>query len=113
MIRKIFIIILSLVAFSLIISIWLPIEKSFRIVFGSVYILFLPGYVLSLAIFRKLDILERIILSFALSISIVPLLVFYFNLTGIDITLLNISLIVLGIIVISLFFVFKNVKIKE
>ena len=113
MIRKIFIIILSLVVLSLIISIWLPIEKSFRIVFGSVYILFLPGYILSLVIFRKLDILERIALSFALSISIVPLLVFYFNLAGLDITLLNISLIVLAIIVIGLFFVFKNVKIKK
>lgn len=79
--------------------------QSFRIVFGSVYVLFLPGFIISFIFFKKteeIDWLERIALSFALSIAIVPLVVFYLNLAGIKINLLNTSLIILGIIIASL-----------
>ena len=81
--------------------------ESFRIVFGSVYVLFLPGFIISFIFFPKtnekkgIDWLERIALSFALSIAIVPLVVFYLNLAGIKITLLSTSLIILGIIIVS------------
>ncbi len=77
---------------------------SFRIVFGSVYVLFLPGFIISFIFFPKKDIdwIERIALSFALSIAIVPLVVFYLNLIGIKINLLNTSLIIAGIIAVSL-----------
>ncbi|MDD5638482.1 MAG: DUF1616 domain-containing protein [Candidatus Pacebacteria bacterium] len=89
-------VILGLVILSLIISIWLGIQESFRIVFGSVYILFLPGLVLTFAFFREkeIDIIERIALSFALSIAVVPLLVFYLNLIGMKIDVINIVLVV-------------------
>ena len=130
--------------------------ESFRIVFGSIYVLFLPGFIISYIFFPKtkkfddksntenkknkevfhlsksgrfenkkfsvsqtlgtqkvrdetdgkdsnsIDLLERIALSFALSIAIVPLAVFYLNLIGIKINLLNSFLTILGIIVISL-----------
>lgn len=93
--------------------------ESFRIVFGSIYVLFLPGFIISYIFFPKtrefdsekeeekkerggIDWIERIALSFALSIAIVPLAVFYLNLIGIKINLLNSSLIILGIIVLSL-----------
>ena len=88
--------------------------ESFRIVFGSVYVLFLPGFIISFIFFPKtkefdskdkhkgeIDWLERIALSFALSIAIVPLVVFYLNLAGIKINLLNTSLIILGIMIAS------------
>ena len=89
--------------------------ESFRIVFGSFYVLFLPGFVISYLFFPKtcdfdsmneekgqIDWIERAALSFALSIAIVPLAVFYLNLIGVRINLINSSSIILGIIIISL-----------
>lgn len=98
---------------------------SLRIVFGSVYVLFLPGFIISFIFFPKtkpfeekkaeeekkkkserkkgsIDWIERVALSFALSIAIVPLAVFYLNLVGVKINILNSFLTILGIIVISL-----------
>jgi len=82
----------------------LSILESFRIVFGSVFVLFLPGYILSYLFFLegKIDSLERVALSFALSIAVVPLVVFYLNLVGLRISLLNSFFTVLGIIVLGL-----------
>jgi len=82
----------------------LTLAESIRVVSGSLYALFLPGFVLSFLFFKysEIDWIERIALSFALSIAIVPLAVFYLNLIGIKINLLNSSLIILGIIIISL-----------
>jgi len=69
---------------SLALTIKLNFLQSLRIVFGSFYVLFLPGHFLTYAFFPKKDIdfIERLTLSFALSIAIVPLLVFYLNLIG-------------------------------
>jgi len=88
--------------------------ESLRMVFGSVYVLFLPGFIISFIFFPKtkefdskdnekgaIDWIERIALSFALSIAIVPLAVFYLNLIGVKISLLNSFLTILGIIAIS------------
>ena len=93
--------------------------ESFRIVFGSIYVLFLPGLIVSYIFFPEtkefdekkegkdngkgaIDWIERIALSFALSIAIVPLVVFYLNLLGVRINLLNSFLTILGIIAISI-----------
>ena len=81
--------------------------ESLRTVFGSIYVLFLPGFIISYIFFPKtkekgaIDWIERIALSFALSIAIVPLAVFYLNLVGVKISFLNSFLTILGIIVIS------------
>lgn len=90
----------------------LTILESFRIILGSVYVLFLPGFIISYIFFPKtkdfeseeegVDWIERIALSFALSIAVVPLAVFYLNLVGVRINLLNSFLTVLGIIILSL-----------
>ena len=97
----------------------LNLGESLRIVFGSVYVLFLPGFIITYIFFKKIqefdsgekqkgeresgsiDWIERIALSFALSIAIVPLAVFYLNLIGLKINMLNSFLVVLGIIIIS------------
>ncbi len=116
LLKYIFFALIGLVTLSLILSIRLPLCQSFRIVFGSVYVLFLPGLVLSFVFFpfrnkeidpvrnkisNGVDIIERIALSFALSIAVVPLLVFYLNLIGMKINLLNVSLVIAFIILIS------------
>jgi uncharacterized membrane protein len=102
----------GLIVLSLVVSIWLGIEQSFRIVFGSFYVSFLPGLVLTLAFFKgkEIDILERIALSFALSIAVVPLLVFYLNLIGMKINTLNVVLVIAFIILINLAIIYWREK---
>lgn len=83
--------------------------ESSRVVFGSVFVLFLPGFVWSFVFFPSkpsyeengIDFIERIALSFALSIAIVPLVVFYLNLIGLKIGLWNTFFVVLGLIVLG------------
>lgn len=79
-----------------------------RIIFGSIFILFLPGYAWSFVFFKKgkIDLIERIALSFGLSIALVPLIVFYLNyLLKVKIDLTNISLVVAILMAIPLAFV--------
>jgi uncharacterized membrane protein len=56
-------------------------------VLGAFYLLFLPGYAVSFLFFARggIDIIERVALSFALSVAVVPLLAFYLNLVGVKI----------------------------
>jgi uncharacterized membrane protein len=78
---------------------------AFRIIFGSVYVLFLPGFILTFVFFpihKEIDWIERIALSFALSIAVVPLIVFYLNLIGLKISTLNTTLTIAGIIMLEI-----------
>ena len=99
--------------------------ESLRIIFGSVYVLFIPGFLISYIFFPytkefdskekeaekgAIDWIERIALSFALSIAVVPLLVFYLNLIGLRINLLNSFLTILGIIIISSIILFYRIR---
>ncbi len=79
----------------------LSILKILRIIFGSIFILFLPGYILTMTFFdeSEIDLLERFALSFALSISVVPLLSFYFNLVWVRINEISVFCITLFVIV--------------
>ncbi len=106
--------------------------SAMRITFGSIYVLFIPGFIISYIFFPKtkeleekrehiagmekgsIDIIERIALSFALSIAIVPLVVFYLNLIGLEINVLNSFLIILGINLVSLgILVYMNKRIIQ
>lgn len=69
-----------------ILAIYLPVlnETPIRIILILPGILFLPGYCLIAALFPKdsdIDLSERIVLSFGLSITVVPLIVFGLNFT--------------------------------
>ena len=122
-----FVVFVVLVLLSLSLGLFTNLEmlESFRIVFGSIYVLFLPGFIISFIFFPKtkklesnenegkkgdIDWIERIALSFALSIAIVPLTVFYLNLIGLKINILNSSLTIFGIIIISLGILFLKSK---
>lgn len=87
-----------------------------RIIFGSIFVLFLPGLTWSYAFFQKneIDIIERIALSFGLSISIVPLTVFYFNyLLKIPINLVTVTTIITILILIPLIYIKRREKINN
>lgn len=148
----IIIVILVVISFCLGLFTTLSILPSFRIIFGSVYVLFLPGFILSFIFFPKtrafedkdkrengkkgntedkkenreerkrkngerekgsIDWIERLALSFALSIAVVPLVVFYLNLIGVKINLLNSFLTILGIIVVSSIILVFRIKKTE
>jgi uncharacterized membrane protein len=95
------ILILSLLLLALLLSIWLPIAQSLRIVFGAVYLLFLPGFIWSHVFWKgkEINYIERFILSLALSIALVPLTVFVFNKIGLRVNVVNSFLEIFGIIV--------------
>jgi len=72
-----------------------------RVIFGSMFVLFLPGFVWSYVFFEKgkIDEIERIALSFGLSIALVPLAVFWLNwIFKVKINLINTSLVILALI---------------
>ena len=89
-------------------SVYLPFvsETPLRVVFGLPLVLFVPGYVLIAALFPReddLDWLERVALSFGLSIAVVPLIGLVLNYTPwgirLDPVLAAVSLFVLAMAV--------------
>ena len=78
--------------------------EGLRLVFGGIFVLFAPGFAWSYVFFRhrKIDWIERLALSFGLSIALVPLAVFWLNwVFDMEITLVSVSLTVTGLILIS------------
>jgi uncharacterized membrane protein len=72
-------------------------------ILGAVYILFLPGFAMSFLFFARgtIDVIERIALSFALSVAVVPLLTFYLNLVGVKIRFWSVFADVAFVIIVS------------
>jgi uncharacterized membrane protein len=69
-----------------------------RIILGSFFVLFIPGFAWSFVFFAidEIDAIERIALSLGLSIAIIPLVIFYLNyLLGVKITLINSTIAIL------------------
>ncbi|MEW6407234.1 MAG: DUF1616 domain-containing protein [Patescibacteria group bacterium] len=116
-----------------------PIKQTLRVVFGSVYVLFVPGFIWSYVFFPKkskvtvteddshrsvtvtesqkekpLDLIERITLSIALSMAMGPLLIFFLNKVGVKINFVNsfIELLVLIIAGFTMLFIQERKKFK-
>lgn len=93
-----------------------------RVIFGSIIVLFLPGYWITLWVFplsgtervidpsettnsvpreddapHSIDFLERLVLSVALSISSVPLLLFYINFLWVPLTIWSVFYTICGV----------------
>lgn len=64
----------------------------FQIILAIPYVLFLPGLLISFIFFRDqtVDWIERLALSFALSLSIVPLVAFYISFAGVKISAISV-----------------------
>lgn len=69
---------------------FLKIVEILRIITGGVYIMFLPGFILSLIIFKKISCIERLTYSIAISIAVVPIVVFWGYKLGFLVTPINI-----------------------
>jgi hypothetical protein len=105
--RMLFGIVVGVLLFiAIILGFFIGFISSFRIVLGGAFVLFLPGLFLSYLLFDrdKIDTLERGTLSFALSITVVPLLIFYLNLFGMRITSFSVFFVAISVILASWLF---------
>ena len=106
--------VLGLTVIAIIMSFSLTLSESFRLVFGSAFMLFLPGFVLTWIFWgvKNISYLERFMLSIVLSIAIVPLIIFLLNKVGILISTLNVFIIVSVIIIIEVLILAFQKRIK-
>ena len=85
-----------------------------RAILGFILVFFLPGFAWSLVFFRQIRVLERIILSLALSIVVVTLsLIFVDRLTGIRITGFNSVLIIILVTILPIAAYYLNKYIRR
>ena len=110
--KKIILIIITILMITSITLFLLTGISGLRIIWGTVYLFFLPGFSFSYIIFRnkEIDKIERIIFSFILSIIIVPLVIFYLNYMGVKLSILNILLIITSIIIIPILINIKKIR---
>lgn len=107
---------------------WLsPVRELFRFVFpfleglpairailGFMLVFFIPGFAWSLIFFKQLKVLERIVLSFGLSIVLVTLSLFFANrLVNIRITGLNSVLIIIVVTILPVIAYYLNRVIRR
>ena len=88
-----------------------------RAFFGTIFVLFIPGFAWSFMFFRKdeIDWIERIALSFGLSIALVPLTIFWLNyLFKVKINAFNCSIAIFVLIFIPIIYLLlKNASKKN
>ena len=59
------------------------------ILIKTIYIIFLPGFLISLIFLPKIDFIEKAAVSVILSLTLIPLLLIFLNFLGIPINLIN------------------------
>ncbi|KKP37731.1 MAG: Membrane protein containing DUF1616 [Candidatus Peregrinibacteria bacterium GW2011_GWA2_33_10] len=100
---------------SLVLSTWISYSQSLRIIFGTVHIIFLPGFIWTFIFFEKkfLNIIEIITYSIALSIILVPFSALITNAAGLKLTFENTMLIPVGICVLGILILLLNFSYKK
>ncbi|MFA4930476.1 MAG: DUF1616 domain-containing protein [Patescibacteria group bacterium] len=106
---------LSIALIIAILSVWVPFITSIRIIFSFLYLLVLPGLVLSYVFWKhgEIDPIERITLSIGLSLGSIPLVVYVLNKIGVPINFINVFFEILGVIIISIILLFINKNFKK
>jgi len=80
-----------------------------RAALGFILVFFVPGFAWTLVFFRQINVIERIVLSFGLSIAVVTLSIFSLNiLIGIRITGFNSVLVIIVVTIIPIAFYYLN-----
>lgn len=84
-----------------------------RAILGFMLVFFLPGFAWTLIFFKQVNIIERIALSFGLSIAVVTLSILVLNvLIGVRITGLNSLLIIIAVTIIPVAFYYLKRFVK-
>lgn len=87
-----------------------------RAILGFIFVFFLPGFAWTLVFFRgkQINLIERVVLSFGLSIAIVTLSLLSLNkLIGISITGVNSVLVIIVVTIIPVVFYYLNRLIRH
>jgi len=85
-----------------------------RALLGFIFVFFLPGFAWTLVFFKQINIIERIVLSFGLSIAMVTLSLLLLNrLVGIKITWFSSILVIVAITIIPVAFYYLNRLIRR
>ena len=85
-----------------------------RAILGFILVFFLPGFAWTLVFFRQINVIERVTLSFGLSIVVVTLtLLLLDRLIGISITGFNSVLVIVGITILPVLVYYLNRLIKR
>ncbi len=80
-----------------------------RALVGFIFVFFLPGFAWTLVFFKKINIIERIVLSFGLSIAVVTLGLLFLNKAAeIKITGFNSLLVIFTVTIIPVTFYYLN-----
>jgi len=80
------------------------IAEAVRALAGLVYVLFIPGYIATWALYPKkdqVDVIERIALSFGLSLALSVLPMIALNYAGLAVNAVNVFLVILLVILVS------------
>lgn len=95
---------LILIGASLLLTPWLGWQQAFRLVVGGFYVLFAPGLALTAGFFKGQTIhpLERWVLSFGLSVVLLPVIMVNFQFLGIALNEWTILAVVTGLVVVGL-----------
>ncbi len=93
--------IFSVILLIILLSIQLTFLHSLQIIFGAMYLFFLPGFIWSLVIWKKdeIDLMERLLVSIILSMVIIPTFMYLLSKVGVGINLANSLLVASGILV--------------
>jgi len=84
-----------------------------RALVGFILVFFVPGFAWTLVFFRQVNVIERILLSFGLSIAVVTLSLLFLNrLIGVRITGFNSVLTIITVTIIPLVFYYLNKLIR-
>lgn len=85
-----------------------------RAILGFILVFFVPGFAWTLVFFRQINVIERIVLSFGLSIAVVTLSIFSLNiLIGIRITGFNSLLVIIAVTIIPVAFYYLKRLIRS
>jgi len=85
-----------------------------RAILGFILVFFLPGFAWTLVFFKQINVIERVTLSFGLSIVVVTLsLLLLDRLIGISITGLNAVLVIVAITVLPVLVYYLNRLVKR
>ena len=85
-----------------------------RAILGFLIMFFLPGFAWTLVFFKKLSIMERVVLSFGLSIAVITLSLLFLNkVVGIRITGFNSVLVIIAVTIIPVAIYYLNRLIRR
>ena len=85
-----------------------------RAILGFMLVFFLPGFAWTLVFFRQINVIERVALSFGISIAVVTLSLFFINkLIGVRVTGFNSVLIIIVITILPVIGYYLNKLIRR